>query len=85
MNLALLPRKAVEFAGLALALLAIFVLLRRVGLYTWTRREAEGISVLIQLIGDIYAVLLAFMIFVIWSQFTEVENCVTQEADSLQE
>jgi Protein of unknown function (DUF4239) len=85
MNLTFLPRKAAGFFGGVLILLIVYVLLRWLGLDRWTAREAEGITVLVQLIGDIYAVLLAFMIFVIWTQFTEVENCVIREADSLGE
>jgi hypothetical protein len=69
-------------ARLAAALL-LYAFLRNAGFYNFTAREAEGISVLIQLVGDIYAVLLAFTIFVIWGQFTEVENCVIRECNSL--
>src|SRR5580658_7995058 len=71
-----------KLAGrLALALL-VYAFLRNAGFYNFTAREAEGLGVLIQLVGDIYAVLLAFTIFVIWGQFTEVENCVIRECDS---
>src|SRR5580692_12083108 len=71
-------------ARLAAALL-LYAFLRNAGFYNFTAREAEGLSVLIQLVGDIYAVLLAFTIFVIWGQFTEVENCVIRECNSLDE
>src|SRR5580658_4704880 len=69
---------------LAVALL-LYGFLRSIGFYNFTAREAEGLGVLIQLVGDIYAVLLAFTIFVIWGQFTEVENCVMRECNSLDE
>ena len=69
-------------ARLAAALL-VYSFLRNAGFYNFTAREAEGLSVLIQLVGDIYSVLLAFTIFVIWGQFTEVENCVIRECNSL--
>jgi hypothetical protein len=68
--------------GLAAAL-GLYALLRSAGFYDFTAREAEGLAILIQLVGDIYAVLLAFVIFVIWGQFTEVENCVMRECSSL--
>ena len=51
--------------------------------FHFTAREAEGLNVLIQLIGGIYAVLLAFTIFVIWGQFNDVENCVIRECNVL--
>jgi len=69
-------------ARLAAALL-LYGFLRNAGFYNFTASEADGLSVLIQLVGDIYAVLLAFTIFVIWGQFTEVENCVIRECNSL--
>jgi hypothetical protein len=67
---------------LAAALVA-YALLRSAGFYDFTAAEAGGITTLIQLVGDIYAVLLAFLIFVIWGQFTEVEDCVIRECNTL--
>jgi hypothetical protein len=72
-----------KLAGRLTAALLVYAVLRNAGFYNFTAREAEGLSVLIQLVGDIYAVLLAFTIFVIWGQFTEVENCVMRECNSL--
>jgi hypothetical protein len=74
--------------GLILALtvaLALYGGLRWVGFYELAGRDAEGLATLAQILGDIYAVLLAFTIFVIWGQFTEVENCVIRECNSLDE
>src|SRR5580700_10879859 len=71
-------------ARLAAALL-LYAFLRNAGFYNFTAREAEGLAILTQLLGDIYAVLLAFTIFVIWGQFTEVENCVIRECNALDE
>jgi hypothetical protein len=65
------------------AALGLYAFLRSAGFYDFTAREAEGLGTLVQLVGDIYAVLLAFMIFVIWGQFTEVEDCVMRECNSL--
>jgi hypothetical protein len=75
--------KTIKPAIRFVAALVAYGLLRQAGFYNFTAREAEGLNVLIQLVGDIYAVLLAFAIFVIWGQFTEVENCVIRECDSL--
>ncbi len=69
-------------AGLAAALV-LAAALRSSGFYDFSAREVEGFGMLIQLVGDIYAVLFAFVIFVIWGQFTEVENCVMRECTSL--
>ncbi len=49
----------------------------------FTRQDAEGLSTLIQLIGSLYAVVFAFVIFVIWGQFNDVENIVMRECNSL--
>jgi hypothetical protein len=85
MNLTTLPKKAAQFIGSMVLVFVLYTVLRQAGLHDWTAHDAEGLGVIVQLVGDIYAVLLAFMIFVIWTQFTEVENCVVHEADSLRE
>jgi hypothetical protein len=59
--------------------------LRGIGLHGFTAPERDGLSMMVLLIGSIYAVMFAFVIFVIWGQFTEVENLVTRECDSLRE
>jgi Protein of unknown function (DUF4239) len=55
------------------------------GLHQATAAEAEGISTLILLVGSIYAVMFAFVIYVIWGQFTDVENFMMRECKSLNE
>jgi hypothetical protein len=72
-------RKLVEALAVALTL---YGCLRWAGFYEFASRDAEGLATFTQLLGDIYAVLLAFTIFVIWGQFTEVENCVIRECNS---
>jgi hypothetical protein len=83
MNWTIPSRTLIKHAGKLAAAFVLYACLRQVGFYNLTAREAEGLGVLIQLVGDIYAVLLAFMIFVIWGQFTDVENCVIRECDSV--
>ena len=75
-------RKLVQALAVALAL---YGCLRWAGFYEFASRDAEGLATFTQLLGDIYAVLLAFTIFVIWGQFTEVENCVIRECNSIDE
>ena len=53
--------------------------------HEFTAPEAEGINTLILLIGSIYAVIFAFVIYVIWGQFTDVENFMMRECKSLNE
>jgi len=55
------------------------------GLHEITAGETEGLNTLILLIGSIYAVIFAFVIFVIWGQFTDVENFMMRECNSLNE
>jgi hypothetical protein len=50
-----------------------------------TERDAEGLNTLILLLGSIYAVMYAFVIYVIWGQFTDVEKFVMRECYSLDE
>jgi hypothetical protein len=54
-------------------------------LHEITAAEAEGISTLILLIASMYAVMFAFVIYVIWGQFTDVENSMMRECKSLNE
>jgi hypothetical protein len=83
MNWIVPPDKISKLAIRLAAACIAYGILRQAGFYNFTAREVEGLNVLILLIGNIYAVLLAFAIFVIWGQFTEVENCVIRECDSL--
>jgi hypothetical protein len=69
-------------AGLAAALTASW-LLRQANLNRFTAADAEGINSLISLIGSIYAVVFAFVIFVIWGQFTAVEEASQRECTFL--
>ena len=64
-------------------LVAIQNLLRVARFYEWTVRDSAGLNTMIGPVGEVYAVLLAFTIFVIWGQFTEVENLVIKECNSL--
>jgi hypothetical protein len=75
--------KGIKAVGWLAAALLAYAGLRQAGFYNFTAHEAEGLNVLIQLIGGIYAVLLAFTIFVIWGQFNDVENCVIRECNVL--
>ena len=78
------PRLVKLLASLAIAALA-GAYLRQAGLYQFTARERDGLGTLILLIGNIYAVMFAFVVFVIWGQFTDVENFVMRECNCLNE
>src|ERR1051326_795523 len=78
-----ISQPAIRFVGfLAVAMFAHW-LLRSAGIHDFTAREMEGLNTLILLIGNIYAVMYAFVIFVIWGQFNEVETFVMHECNSL--
>lgn len=70
--------------GLAVAL-AAYWLARRANLDRFLAADVEGINSLISLIGSIYAVVFAFVIFVIWGQFTGVEEATQSECSLLRE
>jgi len=74
-----------RFIALLIAAALAYWLLRATGLYEFTAREHEGLNTLILLIGNIYAVMFAFVIFVIWGQFTDVENFIMRESSSLRD
>jgi hypothetical protein len=85
MNWQELSRRAFRFVAMLAAAALVYWLLRSTGLYAFTAREAEGLNTLILLIGNIYAVVFAFVIFVIWGQFTDVENFIMRESSSLRD
>jgi hypothetical protein len=47
--------------------------------------DAEGIGTLIQIIGTLYSVLYAFATYVIWGQFTSVEDAIRKESGALKD
>ncbi len=72
--------------GLLLAVaVSCYWLLRGTPFSDITERDAEGLNTLILLLGSIYAVMYAFVIYVIWGQFTDVEKFVMRECYSLDE
>jgi Protein of unknown function (DUF4239) len=84
-NWTALSRHAVRLvAGLVAALVA-YGGMRQADFARFTASDAEGIASLISLIGSIYAVVFAFVIFVIWGQFTGVEEAALRECSLLNE
>jgi hypothetical protein len=83
MNWPALSRHALRLSiGLAVALAASWIA-RQAHLERFTAADVEGLSTLISLIGGIYAVVFAFVIFVIWGQFTGVEDATLRECSLL--
>ena len=76
MNWQEFSKHVARFIALLIAAALVYWMLRATGLYEFTARENEGLNTLILLIGNIYAVMFAFVIFVIWGQFTDVENFI---------
>jgi hypothetical protein len=75
--------EGIKVAVRVVAVLGAYAIARSSGLHQLTAREVEGLNTLILLLGSIYGVILAFAIFVIWGQFSEVENCIMRECNSL--
>jgi Protein of unknown function (DUF4239) len=72
-------RGAKMIAGAA----ALYFVLRVVGFQKFFANDAEGIGALLQIIGTLYSVVYAFAIYVIWGQFTSVENEIRKESGAL--
>ena len=47
------------------------------------RPDADVVGNYLQTLGTIYAVLLAFVVFVVWSQFNDARGCVEREANEV--
>jgi hypothetical protein len=63
----------------------LYIVLRMVGLHRFFENDAEGIGALLQIIGTLYSVVYAFAIYVIWGQFTSVENEILKESGALKD
>src|SRR5262245_49633119 len=85
MNWNLVSKRLFRIAGRLAFAVVLSLMLRSAGLYDFTRAEIEGLNTLILLVGGIYSVIFAFTIFVIWGQFTDVENFVMRESNSLRD
>jgi hypothetical protein len=63
----------------------LYGVLQVLGVQKFFRDDAEGIGALLQIIGTLYSVLYAFATYVIWGQFTAVENEILKESGSLKD
>jgi len=63
----------------------VYLGLRLVGFHALFASDAEGIGALLQIIGTLYSVVYAFATYVIWGQFTSVENEIRKESGALKD
>jgi hypothetical protein len=63
----------------------LFAVLHTLGFQRRFVNDAEGVGVLLQIIGTLYSVVYAFATYVIWQQFTSVENEILKESGALQD
>lgn len=66
-------------------LAALYALLWFMGFQKLFGNDAEGIAALLEIIGTLYSVLYAFATYVIWGQFTAVENEILKESGALKD
>ncbi|HTC57667.1 MAG TPA: hypothetical protein VK706_14720 [Candidatus Sulfotelmatobacter sp.] len=64
---------------------ALYFALHLLGFQKLFENDAEGIGALLQIIGTLYSVVYAFAIYVIWGQFTSVENEIQKESGALKD
>ncbi|MGA2502440.1 MAG: hypothetical protein ABSH20_32260 [Tepidisphaeraceae bacterium] len=69
-------------ASMLAALLGLF-LVRYVAPASWLHANNEVAGNYLQTLGTIYAVLLAFVVFVVWQQHNETRSAVEREANGL--
>jgi hypothetical protein len=86
----MVDRKRIPPLGLILSLvasmglsLAGLLLVRWLAPASWLRANNEVAGNYLQTLGTIYAVLLAFVVFVVWQQHNEVRGAVETEANEL--
>jgi hypothetical protein len=64
---------------------AIYAALWLLGFQKFFLNDAEGLAALLQIIGTLYSVVYAFATYVIWGQFTSVENEIRKESGALKD
>lgn len=72
-------------AKLIVGAAALYLILQFLGFQRLFRDDAEGVGALLQIIGTLYSVLYAFATYVIWGQFTAVENEILKESGALKD
>lgn len=72
-------------AKLLVGAAGVYLILQFIGFQRLFRDDAEGVGALLQIIGTLYSVLYAFATYVIWGQFTAVENEILKESGALKE
>ena len=72
-------------AKLLVVVAAVYLILQVAGFQRLFRDDSEGVGALLQIIGTLYSVLYAFATYVIWGQFTAVENEILKESGALKE
>jgi hypothetical protein len=72
-------------AKLIVGAAALYLVLRLAGFHKLFENDAEGLGVLLQILGTLYSVVYAFAIYVIWGQFTSVENEILKESGALKD
>ena len=75
----------IRAAKLILLAAALYFVLRELGFHKFFEYDAEGLGALLQIIGTLYSVVYAFAIYVIWGQFTAVENEIQKESGALKD
>jgi Protein of unknown function (DUF4239) len=70
---------------LVAAAAAIDIVLWLLGFQKLFLNDTEGLAALVQIIGTLYSVVYAFATYVIWGQFTSVENEVRKESGALKD
>jgi hypothetical protein len=82
----LIPKSTLlRCAKILTVLAAVYVGLWLLGFQGLFLNDAEGIAALLQIIGTLYSVLYAFATYVIWGQFTSVENEILKESGALKD
>ncbi len=75
----------VRGAKLVAGAAAIYGALWLLGFQRFFLNDAEGLAALLQIIGTLYSVVYAFATYVIWGQFTSVENEIRKESGALKD
>lgn len=81
----LIPVVARNWVKIFIVAAIAHLVLRLSGVQALYAGDADGIGVLLSIVGTLYSVLYAFATYVIWGQFTAVESEILKESGSLKD
>ena len=71
--------------GLTILFLALFLAFRSYIPISISETDSSSLGSFLQILGTLYGIMAAFIVFVVWSRYDDIKEVAEQETDSLSE